>query len=198
MTSIGLLVTDPDRFPAADTMLDAVPLRAALEHRGVEARIVDWADATVDWTGLDLVVIRSPWDYSERPAEFDAWLDRAGALTRILNEPALVLECENPSRVTLLRNPHVLILEYSGGATIGWHRDKAVFGEVVGIHLRDDCLRDGIFDVLAYQPVAFEDFDFSAAPPMGVSARLGGQTAPGSSQTGTEPTTETEPPLRTA
>lgn len=30
---------------------------------------------------------------------------------------------------------HVLILEYSAGATIGWHRDKASFGDVIGISL---------------------------------------------------------------
>jgi flavin reductase (DIM6/NTAB) family NADH-FMN oxidoreductase RutF len=30
----------------------------------------------------------------------------------------------------------------------------AVFGEVTGVHLRDDCLTDGIFDVLKYQPLA--------------------------------------------
>ncbi len=28
-----------------------------------------------------------------------------------------------------------------------------VFGEVVGVHLRDDCLVDGIFDVLTYNPL---------------------------------------------
>ncbi|MCG6901094.1 MAG: flavin reductase family protein [Rhodobacter sp.] len=32
--------------------------------------------------------------------------------------------------------------------------NKVVFGEVTGIHLRDDCLRDGIFDVLAFNPLA--------------------------------------------
>ncbi len=35
--------------------------------------------------------------------------------------------------------PHALILEYSAGATIGWHRDKAVFGDVVGISLLGPC-----------------------------------------------------------
>ena len=29
----------------------------------------------------------------------------------------------------------VLVLEYGAGAGIGWHRDKAVFGEVIGISL---------------------------------------------------------------
>jgi len=30
----------------------------------------------------------------------------------------------------------------------------AVFGEVTGVHMRDDCLKDGIFDVLGFQPLA--------------------------------------------
>ncbi|MBM7069449.1 flavin reductase family protein [Actibacterium sp. 188UL27-1] len=29
-----------------------------------------------------------------------------------------------------------------------------VFGEVVGVHLRDDCMKDGLFDVTTYQPLA--------------------------------------------
>ncbi|WP_425045954.1 flavin reductase family protein [Primorskyibacter sp. S87] len=32
--------------------------------------------------------------------------------------------------------------------------NRVVFGEVVGIHLRDDCLRDGKFDVTTFQPLA--------------------------------------------
>ena len=35
---------------------------------------------------------------------------------------------------------HVLVSEYSQGAGIGWHRDKAVFGDVVGISLLAPCL----------------------------------------------------------
>jgi alkylated DNA repair dioxygenase AlkB len=34
---------------------------------------------------------------------------------------------------------HVLITEYGPGAAIGWHKDKAVFGEVVGISLLSSC-----------------------------------------------------------
>lgn len=30
---------------------------------------------------------------------------------------------------------HALITEYAPGAAIGWHKDKAVFGDVVGISL---------------------------------------------------------------
>lgn len=34
---------------------------------------------------------------------------------------------------------HVLVTEYEPGAGIGWHRDKAVFGQVVGISLLVPC-----------------------------------------------------------
>ena len=35
--------------------------------------------------------------------------------------------------------PHVLILEYSAGSTIGWHRDKAAFTDVIGVSLLSPC-----------------------------------------------------------
>ena len=35
---------------------------------------------------------------------------------------------------------HVLVIEYGPGAGIGWHRDKAVFGEVVGVSLHSECV----------------------------------------------------------
>jgi alkylated DNA repair dioxygenase AlkB len=35
---------------------------------------------------------------------------------------------------------HVLVTEYGPGAGIGWHRDKAVFGETVGISLLSPCV----------------------------------------------------------
>lgn len=34
----------------------------------------------------------------------------------------------------------VLVAEYAPGAAIGWHRDKAVFGDVIGISLLSSCL----------------------------------------------------------
>ena len=35
---------------------------------------------------------------------------------------------------------HVLLTEYAPGAGIGWHKDKAAFGEVVGISLLSGCV----------------------------------------------------------
>ena len=34
---------------------------------------------------------------------------------------------------------HVLVTEYGPGAGIGWHRDKAVFGDVIGLSLLSPC-----------------------------------------------------------
>ena len=90
MTRIGILTTRPDFFTAADPERDCIPLVAALRERGVEAESLPWRDATTDWGAFDLIVIRSPWDYVLHPAEFDAWLERAGSVTRVLNEPELV------------------------------------------------------------------------------------------------------------
>jgi alkylated DNA repair dioxygenase AlkB len=35
---------------------------------------------------------------------------------------------------------HILVTEYAAGAGIGWHRDKAVFEEVVGVSLLSPCV----------------------------------------------------------
>ena len=37
------------------------------------------------------------------------------------------------------RLQQVLVIEYGPGASIGWHKDKVVFGEVVGISLLSSC-----------------------------------------------------------
>ena len=36
--------------------------------------------------------------------------------------------------------PQVLVTEYPAGAGIGWHKDKAVFGDVVGLSLAAPCV----------------------------------------------------------
>jgi alkylated DNA repair dioxygenase AlkB len=36
--------------------------------------------------------------------------------------------------------PHALVTEYAAGAGIGWHRDKGVFDEVIGVSLVSPCV----------------------------------------------------------
>jgi hypothetical protein len=46
-----------------------------LAARGVTVVPALWDDPTVDWRAFDLVVIRTPWDYFQRPTEYFAWLN---------------------------------------------------------------------------------------------------------------------------
>jgi glutathione synthase/RimK-type ligase-like ATP-grasp enzyme len=80
---IALVTYDPKAEPHHDR--DLPVLVAALRAAGAEADAVAWDDPSADWAGFDLAVVRSTWDYSWRPAEFLAWLAKAGTLTRVAN-----------------------------------------------------------------------------------------------------------------
>lgn len=62
----------------------------ALADRGRIADVVDWDDASQDWSRFDAAIVRSPWDYHRRYDEFLAWIEKVDALTTLLN-PADVL-----------------------------------------------------------------------------------------------------------
>lgn len=91
MNRIGIIVTDPASYPPEDVDHDTPRLLAALRDRGADAESLVWHDSQIDWTRFDLLVIRSPWDYMRRPADFVDWLDRVGAAgVRVLNDPRLI------------------------------------------------------------------------------------------------------------
>lgn len=50
-----------------------------LAGRGIEAVAPPWDDPDVDWDAFDLVVARSPWDYTSRLDQFLAWTRSVGA-----------------------------------------------------------------------------------------------------------------------
>jgi O-ureido-D-serine cyclo-ligase len=70
---------------------DAPLLLRALEAEGMRAEPAMWDDPTVAWDAFDLVVIRSTWDYAQRPREFVDWARRVEQVTRLAN-PAAVVE----------------------------------------------------------------------------------------------------------
>ena len=70
---------------ARDLDEDLPPLVAALRGDGTAASVVDWDDASVDWSRFDLAVLRSTWDYSLRLPEFLRWVDRVSESTMLLN-----------------------------------------------------------------------------------------------------------------
>lgn len=64
---------------------DLAPLQDALLGLEAEVSIIDWDDASVDWSRFDAAVLRSCWDYTDRIVEFLIWAERVGRLTRLLN-----------------------------------------------------------------------------------------------------------------
>jgi glutathione synthase/RimK-type ligase-like ATP-grasp enzyme len=80
-----------------------------LKARGVEARMVDWRDASVDFSGFDLVVLRSCWDYHLRAKEFADWLERTAAVVPVLNDPNIVHWNSNKFYLQSLDNPSLRI-----------------------------------------------------------------------------------------
>jgi O-ureido-D-serine cyclo-ligase len=53
-------------------------------------RAVAWDDPEFDWGSTRLALLRSPWDYYRRPAEFLAWAERTARRTRLENPLATV------------------------------------------------------------------------------------------------------------
>lgn len=87
-TKVGLLTTDKAILRGQDR--DTGRLTEALGRAGLEVDAPIWHDEAVDWLAYDLLVIRTPWDYSERYGEFMTWLNRVSPDTRILNAPELI------------------------------------------------------------------------------------------------------------
>ncbi len=55
---------------------------------------------------------------------------------------------------------HVLITEYAAGAAIGWHKDRSVFGQVLGVSLLSPC----VFRLRRKTGVRWERASFVAEP----------------------------------
>ena len=68
----------------------------------------------------------------------------AGALRRADDMPPFLVALRDDAARFAGVDPselqHVLVTEYGAGAGIGWHRDKAVFGDVVGVSLLAPCV----------------------------------------------------------
>ena len=69
---------------------DDRPLAEALARRGAVVLSAPWDDSGIDWAGVDLLLLRSAWDYFLRYEEFLRWMAGVETQTRVVNSPALV------------------------------------------------------------------------------------------------------------
>ena len=67
----------------------------------------------------------------------------SGTLRKADDIPEYLLQLRKRAAAFARMDPtalqHVLVIEYGPGAGIGWHRDKPVFGEVIGVSLLAPC-----------------------------------------------------------
>jgi flavin reductase (DIM6/NTAB) family NADH-FMN oxidoreductase RutF len=61
-------------------------------------------------------------------------------------------ECETVGCSRVAGAPAALECRLTQIVTLPGAANFAVFGEVTGVHLRDDCVVDGMFDVTRFQP----------------------------------------------
>ncbi|MCE8536336.1 flavin reductase family protein [Ruegeria pomeroyi] len=64
------------------------------------------------------------------------------------------VECDTIACARVAGAPAALECKLTRIVTLPGVSNRVVFGEVTGIHLRDDCLKGGIFDITTYQPLA--------------------------------------------
>ena len=69
---------------------DLAPLLSSLRAAGLTADVLAWDDPAADFASARLTLLRSTWNYSERPTEFLAWIDRVGARSALWNRPSTV------------------------------------------------------------------------------------------------------------
>lgn len=69
---------------ARDLDEDMPSLESALRNAGADVTIAEW-DRPHDWSRFDVAVLRSPWDYPRRYAEFLDWAEAVSLKTRLHN-----------------------------------------------------------------------------------------------------------------
>ncbi len=65
-------------------------LSRALGDRGIITEVVDWDNASIDWSRYSMAIVRSPWDYHRRYPEFLAWLEAVSAVTTLQNSAEII------------------------------------------------------------------------------------------------------------
>ena len=119
----------PEGFRYAPDVIDADTEAAVLE----QVRALPFRDFEFQGFTAKRRVISFGWHY-----DFDA-----RTLRKADDIPSFLVELrEHAARFAAMEPTqlqHVLVMEYGPGAAIGWHRDKSVFGQVVGISLLSPC-----------------------------------------------------------
>jgi glutathione synthase/RimK-type ligase-like ATP-grasp enzyme len=81
------LITDAISLPEDYEMQG---LCRELRKLGIDGVICDWEDNSIIWSCFDLVVMRSPWSYTNKLPIFLDWMDNLRSQVHILNNPDVI------------------------------------------------------------------------------------------------------------
>lgn len=81
MSTLALVTADASLSDDYDMPL----LLNACRTRGLAVDVCAWDDPAIEWSHYGAVVLRSPWDYSERLSEFLAWCECIAEVTKLFN-----------------------------------------------------------------------------------------------------------------
>jgi flavin reductase (DIM6/NTAB) family NADH-FMN oxidoreductase RutF len=88
----------------------------------------------------------------------DAMNQTSGAWDRDVDEFDLAgierAECDTIACSRVAQAPANLECRLTRIVTLPGEANLVVFGEVTGVHMRDDCLKDGMFDISVFSPLA--------------------------------------------
>ncbi|MFD2203052.1 ATP-grasp domain-containing protein [Shivajiella indica] len=73
---IGVITyEDKGAYPASIEVNEDIILENMLQDLGLDYQFEIWSDPAVDWSRYNLLLIKSPWDYFDRYAEFLTWCE---------------------------------------------------------------------------------------------------------------------------
>jgi glutathione synthase/RimK-type ligase-like ATP-grasp enzyme len=73
---IGIITyEDKGAYPSSIEVNEDAILEIMLKELGWDYQFEIWSDLTVDWSRYNLLLIKSPWDYFDRYAEFLSWCE---------------------------------------------------------------------------------------------------------------------------
>ncbi len=124
---------------------------AVLAKRGHSTTAEVWDDPNVDWGSYDAVVIRSTWDYYQRPSEFLGWLDRCSRATALWNPAPMARWNSHKSYLLELARAGVPVIPTEQGQ--------------VGESLDELCRRGGWEAVVVKRMVAAAAYSAHFVPP---------------------------------
>jgi glutathione synthase/RimK-type ligase-like ATP-grasp enzyme len=131
---VKVVLATASSLPARE--VETAGLAEALTGLGVEAEVKAW-DEQFDWAAVDLVVVRTTWDYTDRLGEFIGWAGRVDAVTRLVNPlAAIAWNCHKGYLLELARAgvatvPTVLLTRGEDGPPGGLYELCGPGGEVV-------------------------------------------------------------------